>query len=185
MVIYICFFKGATDDILSKMGQSHLLSFHSHMCICITFASSFVSSVDAPEPAPVWVRLGKDGVRVGPSGQLADCSAGYVGWEGERQGHAVPQQHQQGGRAATLQRLCLAVWDGALGSSTRNDFETRDVRKPPSSKAGHQRTLHTPDGVLSTKETWGTSVETAVLICGCFQKKSAQVTQTCRGLFSM
>lgn len=33
MVIYICFFKGATDDILPKMGQWPFLTVDLHICI--------------------------------------------------------------------------------------------------------------------------------------------------------
>lgn len=35
MVIYICFFKGATDDILPKMGQLLLLALCFYVCVCV------------------------------------------------------------------------------------------------------------------------------------------------------
>lgn len=35
MVIYICFFKGAMDDILPKMGQLLLLALCFYVCVCV------------------------------------------------------------------------------------------------------------------------------------------------------
>lgn len=113
-----------------------------------------MSSVHAVERAAVRVILREDGFGVGASWQLADCPPGHSGWPSQRQGHAVPQQHQQGGRAAALQHFCFSVWKGADGrcSFSREwswgDCETWDIWKQTSAEARYQWTLHTSDGVL-------------------------------------
>lgn len=68
-----------------------------------------LSSVHAVEPAAERVGFWEDGVSVGPSREFADCPSGHAGRKGQRQRHAVPQQHQQGGWAATVQRIRCSV----------------------------------------------------------------------------
>lgn len=154
MVIYICFFKGATDDILPKMGQWPFLTFWPTYLNPSLRCKHCPLSVHSAECTAVWVRLGEDGVGAGAPGQRADRPSGHAGREVQRQSHAVPQQHQQGGRAAAVRQLHLSVWEGTDGccfSWGRSWSETRDLWEQTSAETGHERTLHTPDGVLTCR----------------------------------
>lgn len=122
--------------------------------VWLTFCPSVLhpSSVLPAEPAAVRVHLRAPGFGVGAPRQPADRPSGHAGGSGQRPGHAVPQQHQQGGGSASLRRLRLSMREGAAGRRGRDRSPgrrpTRNIREQTGSAARHQWTLHTPHGVL-------------------------------------
>lgn len=173
MVIYVCFYKGATDDILPKIGQLPLLTFELHMCICLSTVNPqygnilffpLSTSLHSAEHTAVWVWFREVGVIVGASWQPADCPSGHAGRESQRQGNAVPLQHQKGGWAATLQCLRLPVWEGTGSCSSWSDSQTWDLWNHAGAEARHWWTLHPCDGFLSCRKTQNVNVSIKVTL---------------------
>uniref|UniRef100_H3CD68 D-aminoacyl-tRNA deacylase n=1 Tax=Tetraodon nigroviridis TaxID=99883 RepID=H3CD68_TETNG len=76
-VLYICFFKGATDDILPKMAVSTLLNLR----LCEADSGKLSSLLELP-------------------GSLLIVPQATLGGEAKGRAMRVSHRHQQGGRAA-------------------------------------------------------------------------------------
>ncbi|CAG14856.1 unnamed protein product, partial [Tetraodon nigroviridis] len=122
-VLYICFFKGATDDILPKMVSTLL-----NLRLCEADSGKLSSLLELP-------------------GSLLIVPQATLGGEAKGRAMRVSHRHQQGGRAAAPQRLRLPARAGS--GQGRPDSPTRELRQQAGVESGHQRTFHPPDGVLS------------------------------------
>lgn len=163
MVIYICFFKGATEDIIPKMGMQLLLS---HMCnktYCmhefwnvinyIGYSSSvfFSLSQHSAEHEALWDRIWKVYFSPCTTWQYSHSTPSHTWRKAKGKRDAVPWQHWERWRLEALRQLCVSLSKWTLSLQEQWHCyrgQTWNVWKPTSTEAGYKRTLYSSDGVL-------------------------------------